>query len=237
MIVLYIILAIVALFILLLSIKFRIEAEYIDKFTLKVRWLFLSFTVYPFPEKKPKKPKKPKEPKEEQPQEEKPPEDIVEKKPNPFKVFYDNQGVKGVIGLIKDSADALGSMMRCFKKHFIIDDLYLWIVISKNQDAAGTAVEYGNVCKDVFPSLGYICSTLKVKNYDVNIEPDFIGTFSSAQFVFNASLRPIFLINYGIVFAVRMVKNVVLKILRAKPKVEDNQDTVTQNIKGGATNE
>ncbi len=234
MIAIYIILAIIAFFILLLSIKFRIEAEYIDKFTLKVRWLFLSFTVYPFSKKKPKKPKKPKE---EKPQEEKPPEDIVEKKPNPFKVFYDNQGVDGVIALIKDGADALGSMLRCFKKHFIIDDLYLWMVISKNQDAAGTAVEYGNVCKDVFPPLGYICSTLKVKNYDVNIEPDFIGTFSSAQFVFNASLRPIFLINYGIVFAVRIVKNVVLKILRAKPEVEDNQNAVNKNIKGGATNE
>lgn len=229
MLALYIILGIIAFFVLLLSIKVRIESEYIDDFEMKLKWLFLEFTIYPF------KPKTPKKKEENKVVEEKAEEEVKQVKPNPFKTFYDNQGFEGVIQLIKDSADALGSMMRSMKKHFIIDDLYLWIVVSKNHDAAGTAIEYGNICKTVFPSMGYICSTLKVKRYDVNVEPDFIGTLSSAQFAVNFSFRPLFLINSGIAFAIRMLFKVVFKVLFAKPVDESSENKDLQNIKGGAT--
>ena len=129
---------------------------------------------------------------------------------------------------------ALGKNSKKTLGDFIIDDLSLWIIISKNHDAAGTAIEYGNVCQDVFPALGYICSTVKVKKYDVNIEPDFIGTFSSAQFVFNCSFRPIFYLNAVIVMAVKLLFKVVFKVLFAKPNSESNENKDTQNIKGGA---
>ena len=42
--------------------------------------------------------------KQEEPAEEKP------KKPNIFKTFYEDQGMDGVIKLVKDSADAVGLM-------------------------------------------------------------------------------------------------------------------------------
>lgn len=229
MIALYILLGIILLLILLLSIKVRIDAEYIDSFRVKLRWLFLSFDLYPM-QKKEKKPKKEKPKKEEPPkaQEEVP----KEKKPNPFKTFYENQGFDGVMQLVRDSADAVGGLMKSVKKHLIIDELFLWIVISHNHDAAQTAIEYGEACQDVYPAMGFICSNLKVKKYDVEIEPDFIGTFSSAQFAFALSVRPIFLINAGIVLAVKLLFKVVLKLLRAKPKTPEN--TETQNIQGGA---
>lgn len=229
MIALYILLGIILLLILLLSVKVRIDAEYIDSFRVKLRWLFLSFDLYPM-QKKEKKPKKEKPKKEEPPkaQEEVP----KEKKPNPFKTFYENQGFDGVMQLVRDSADAVGGLMKSVKKHLIIDELFLWIVISHNHDAAQTAIEYGEACQDVYPAMGFICSNLKVKKYDVEIEPDFIGTFSSAQFAFALSVRPIFLINAGIVLAVKLLFKVVLKLLRAKPKTPEN--TETQNIQGGA---
>ncbi len=238
MIALYIILGIIALFVLLLSIRVRVQAEYIDSFVLKVKWLFLSFTVYPL--KKPLNLGKKKKPQEEQKpatEDQAPPEEnINKKKENPFKTFYDNQGFDGVLQLVNDGSDALGSMMKSVKKHFIIEDLYLWAVISKSHDAAGTAIEYGKVCQSVFPSLGFICSNFKVKHYDVSVEPDFIGTFSSAQFVFNFALRPIFLINAGIAMAFKLLFKVVFKVLFSKPKKESDENiNNSQNIKGGAT--
>lgn len=240
MIFLYILLGIILFFVLLLSIKVRIETEYIDTFKAKLRWSFLGISIYPLDERISKLLNKPKAPKEEnqtadQSAKKTEDENINKKKENPFKVFYNNQGFDGVLKLITDSADALGDMFGSFKKHFIIDDLSLWIVISKNHDAAGTAIEYGNVCQDIFPALGYICSTVKVKKYDVNIEPDFIGTFSSAQFVFNCSFRPIFYLNAVIVMAVKLLFKVVFKVLFAKPNKESNENKDTQNIKGGAT--
>ena len=215
----------------------QINAEYIDGFKLSVSWLFLHFSIYPKTqkEKKPPKPKKekPKKEKQEEPAEEKP------KKPNIFKTFYENQGMDGVIKLVKDSADAVGLMMRSVKKHFIIEELYLWIVVSSNSDAAQTALQYGEICEDVFPALGFICSNLKVKKYDASIEPDFIGTFSSAQFKTAFSLRPFFLVGAGIRLVFRLLFKVVLKLLRQKPKkavvTEGDNKTETQNIQGGAS--
>ncbi len=220
---LYIILGIIAFICLVLLVKVRIDAEYIDGFKLSVSWLFLHFSIYP----------KTKKEKQEEPAEEKP------KKPNIFKTFYENQGMDGVIKLVKDSADAVGLMMRSVKKHFIIEELYLWIVVSSNSDAAQTALQYGEICEDVFPALGFICSNLKVKKYDASIEPDFIGTFSSAQFKTAFSLRPFFLVGAGIRLVFRLLFKVVLKLLRQKPKkavvTEGDNKTETQNIQGGAS--
>ena len=234
---LIVILAIILFIVLLLSIKFRVEAEYFDEFKLKVKWLFIEISIYPLDEKiikllnKNKKNKKP----EEKPaaQEEKNEEEAITKKENPFKKFYENQGFDGVIELVNNGADALGSMMKGLKKHFIIDDMYLWITVAKNHDAAGTALEYGNICQKVFPSMGYICSNFNVRRYDIDINPDFIGTLSSAEFVFNFSLRPLFLINTFIAFAFRLLFNVVFKFLFSKPK-KDSKNNELHNTEGGA---
>ena len=198
MVFLYILLGIIALIILLLSVKVRVDAEYIDDFRVKLRWLFLSFDLYPM-KKKEKKPKEEKPAAEEPSQEETGP---TEKKR--------------------------------VKKHLILDELYLWAVISHNHDAAQTAIEYGQACQQIFPAMGFICSNLKVKKYDVEVEPDFIGTFSSAQFAFSLSIRPIFLIHAGIVMACRLLFKVVLKIFPIKSKSQKHTENNT-TIEGGAT--
>lgn len=233
MVALYVILGIIAFFVLLLSIRVRVDAEYIDDFQMKVRWLFLTIPIFPMKEK-PEKPKKEKVPAEEKPKpqtEEQP----KEKKPNPFKVFYENQGFDGVLQLVKDSADALGTFGKSLKKHIILNELYLWAVISHNHDAAQTALQYGEACQAIFPAMGYICSNLKVRKYDVEIEPDFIGTYSSAQFAFSMSIRPIFLINAAIAMAMRLLFKVVLKVVTAKPKKTNENITETNTNEGGAT--
>lgn len=236
MIALYILLGIIAFFVLLLSIRVQIKTEFIEGFVLKIKWLFLSFTVYPLKKPIELKEKQPK-PAEEKPKEEpKPEENINKKKDNPFKRFYDNQGFDGVMQLINDGADALGGFGKSLKKHFVIDDLYLWAVISKNHDAAATAIEYGEICQKLYPIFGFICSDFKVKRYDISVEPDFIGSFSSAQFVFNFSFRPIFLINASVVMGVKLLFKVVFKVLFQKDKKKSNENiNETNNIKGGAT--
>ena len=49
---LYIILGIIAFICLVLLVKVRIDAEYIDGFKLSVSWLFLHFSIYPKPKRK-----------------------------------------------------------------------------------------------------------------------------------------------------------------------------------------
>ena len=229
---LYIILGIIAFFILLLSIPICVESEYIDTFILNIKWLFIKIPIFPI---KPKKDKAKKESKP-KPQKEEPAREQSEKpqKPNPFKTFYENQGFDGVVTLIQNTADALGTFGKSLKKHIILKELYLWATISHNQDAAKTAIQYGEACQNIFPAMGYICSNLKVKKYDVEVEPDFIGTFSSAQFAFSLSVRPIFLINAAIAMAFRMLFNVVLKVIKEKPKKTNENITEPINNESGA---
>lgn len=231
-----IILGIILFFVLLLSVRVRADAEYIESFGLRVRWLFLRFTVFPRP---PEQGKKPKKPKKKKPEKKKVETQGKPKKPNPFRTFYEDQGFEGVLRLLRDGVDAVGGMMKSIKKHLVIEELCLWMTVSQNSDAAATAIKYGQVCAEVFPALGFLCTNLSVKKYDAQVEPDFIGTSSDAQFAASISLRPLFLVNAALVLAFRLLFKVVLKLLRRKPKkaadAGKNKNTEIQNIQGGVS--
>lgn len=80
---LYIILGIIALIIILFSIKVSVTAEYADSFSLDVQWLFIKLHIFPQTEEqkakreakrqRKKKKKKKKKPEEEKKEEDKPP--------------------------------------------------------------------------------------------------------------------------------------------------------------------
>ncbi|MBO4339044.1 MAG: DUF2953 domain-containing protein [Clostridiales bacterium] len=235
--VLYTILGIIAFFVLIFSIKIQVNAEYLDEFTAEVKWLFVRVPLYPTPEKK-KKPKKEKAKKEKKPKEEKPKEE-TEKGENKiltmFKNFYENQGFDGVMKLLEDTVNSAEKMGHSFKKHFVFQRLYLWMSVSKNQDAAQTALAYGKLCQKVFPLFGYICSNFPVRKYDCVIEPDFLGNSNMARFAVSFSVRPIFFTNALVAFAFRMLFKVALKFyFKSKPKAIENKNQ--NNIKqGGAS--
>lgn len=220
---LYIFLGIVAFFVLVLSIRITVNGEYFDDFKLNVKWLFLKFNIFPAKNK----PKKEKTPKEKKKSEETPAEEEIpkEKKENIFLTFYHNQGFDGVLQLINNTGKALGKMMHSLKKHIVLRELYLWMTVTGNCDAAETALEYGRVCQKVFPAMSFICTNLTVKKYDVEIEPDFLANKNKAQFAFSVSVRPIFVLNALIALAFRLLIKVVLKFLKGiKDKSKKNEN-------------
>lgn len=231
---LYILLGIILFFVVILSIRITIDAEYFDEFKLSIKWLFLNIQI--LPSKKKDKPQKEKKPKKEKPQKEPAPElepnpeEQTEKKENIFVTFYNNQGFDGVIELINNAASSLGKMLSSFKKHIVFRELYLFMTVTGGCDAAETAMEYGRTCQKVFPAMGYICSNFPIKKYDVEIEPDFLGTKNSAQFAVSVHIRPIFFINAVIVLALRLVFKVVLKFLKGI-KNKSNKENINE---GGA---
>lgn len=232
---LYIILGIIAFFVIILSIRITVSAEYFDEFRLKLSWLFINIQL--LPAKKSDKPKKEKKPKEKKEKEEKPKQeqepkldDGKEKKENIFVTFYNNQGFDGVVQLINNAVSALGKMFSSFKKHIVIRELYLFMTVTGGCDAAETALNYGNMCQKIFPAMGYICSNLPVKKYDVEIEPDFLGLKNQAQFAFTIHIRPIFFINAVIVLVFRLLFNVGIKFLKGiKNK---NKNNINKNESG-----
>lgn len=228
---LFIILGIILLFILLLSVPVVVDMEYVETFKLKVSWLFIKINILPKDEnkkkkeKKPKKPKKEKEPKEET-QEEKPAE-VKEKGDNPIKIFYEDQGVMGIVDLIGNCASYLGRFTKAFIRSFYIKRLRLRIWVTEG-DAAQTAIKYGKFCQMIYPPLGYICSSCRVKDYDVNIWADYCGEKTKGEFETRIALIPRKVINAGIALVFRLVARLVkalLAFLKAKKK--------KNNLKGG----
>ncbi|MFR7950534.1 MAG: hypothetical protein ACLU4W_05520 [Acutalibacteraceae bacterium] len=126
MIVLYILLAIIALIVLAFSFRLTLQLDYHEMVELEVRYLFFRFKLLPWE-------KKEKAPKEEKPVEQKPPEEKKPNdkpaKPNPLKAFWQNEGVDGVIALLKETARIVSGMFRSIFKHVIIDKLFFKCIL------------------------------------------------------------------------------------------------------------
>lgn len=222
---LYILIAIIAFFVLLLSVKFVITVHYEDDVAVSVGWLFLKFDILPKKEKedKPKKEKKKKK-EEETPKDE---SEIIKepkkKKDNMFVRFYRNRGVSGVVQLLKDAAKALGGMFKRIGRAFLFEELFISLDVGAG-DSAETAIKYGKVCSAAFPAMGLIVSTMRVKKYSININPDFIYGKNVARLHAKISVRPIALINAVIILAFELLFKVIIKLLKhskvQKPTVE-----------------
>ena len=223
---LYIILGIIALIVILCSVKVKITAEYGNSFSLDVQWLFIKLHIFPQTEeqkatkrrrtkaKKEEKKKKKKKPEEEKKEEDK----TSEPKKNIFKEFYENQGFGATVELIQTAAAQLGGFMGSIYRAFVIENLKLLLKVSSGDDAAQNAIKYGKVCSAVYPSMGFICSNMKVKKYEVNVVPDFISQENKAQFALSLSVRPIKLTNAVVVLAFRLLFKVLLKLLKGSKK-------------------
>ncbi len=222
---------IILFFILLLSIPVVLDLEYLDLFKCRVSWLFLKFNIYPQDESK-KKNKKKKEPKKkedvpkERSAEEKPQEIKENKMDNFINTFYDNQGIVGIIDLIKNCASYLGKFSKGFLKSIYITKLFINISVTES-DAAKTALRYGKICQEVYPPLGFICSSCHIKNYKVNIWADYCGDKTKGAFETRILLVPRSVINAAIALVFRLGIQ-LLKVVFSNIKAYKNS-----NMKGG----
>lgn len=223
---------IILFFVLLLSIPVVLDLEYIDLFKFRVSWLFIKFNIYPQDENKKKKKKEPKKPKEKAPQknntEQKPQEALPEKKDNFIKTFYNNQGVIGIIDLIRNCASYLGKFSMGFLKSIYISKLFINISVTES-DAAKTALKYGKICQEVYPPLGFICSSCHVKNYKVNIWADYCGDKTKGAFETKIKIVPRSIINAAIALVFRLGIQ-LLKVVFSNIKSSKNKNS---NMKGG----
>ena len=223
MIVLYIILGIILFLIGVLSIPINIYASYDGGFVMYVRWLFIKYYIYPPPEKKDKK-KKSKKKKKEKPEEnkeEKPQEEPKPKSENFIKVFYNNQGVAGIIDLISDVASALKKGFHSMGKGFLIRRFKLRINVADG-GAAGTALKYGKVCAAVYPPLGYIFSVIHSRKCSVKIEPDFIGTKSDGMFDLHLAAVPSVIAGGALMMCIRLGIRMI-KVMISNSKAASKQ--------------
>lgn len=221
---LYIILGIVAFFIVLFSVHFHVNIQYTDYIYVSVRWLFLKFDILPLKEKnkKEKKKKEEKPKKEPEKKEDKPKEEQKKKGENPIITTVKNMGYDGVMAILSNLGKALSGMFRRIFKSFVIQNFDIDLTVGKG-DAAQTAIEYGKACNKVYPVCGLICSTMKVRTYDVNVKPDFLANHNSGEFSADFYLVPRKLINALLIVGVELVFKVLLKFLMTGNKKNNKE--------------
>ncbi len=244
MLALYIILGILLFLIAVLSLPFNIYADYKESFVLYVRWLFIKIYIYPPADKK-KKPKKEKKPKQETPKEETPQDETQpapEKKENFIKVFYNNQGVNGMLELIANIVTKLNDGLHGIGRSLYIRRLWLRINVADG-NSANTAIKYGKMCSAVYPAMGYIISIMHSKNCSVKVQPDFLGSKTEGAFSLHLAVIPSKLLWATIVMGVKLVIELIkVFISNAKntPKQTVNNavsDETAQNTKSTADNQ
>lgn len=165
-------------------------------------------------------------------------------KPNILHIFMEsNGGVEGLILLIKEVFSYIGSFFGGIFRAFVIDELMIDMTVTKN-DAAQTAIYYGQLCSTIFPMLGTFVTKYKVKKYDFNITPDFLARKSTAEMHISFGFRPARLIGVVLLLIGRLVFKFgfkvafrMLKPLLLSRKKADNNKTNNNIEESGVSNE
>lgn len=212
-IILWVILAIILLVLLALCFPVRVNVRYSNDVKIKIKYLFLSFTVFPEGEKKKKGKDKKKSKKTENNKDERenteettegntesPKEDEIpsrekkrgkkKKKENKtwrqIKDLYKQNGLDGFLTLITESTELVTGTLGNLKKHTVLKQFRANIVVATG-DAADTAVKYGYVCAVVYPCVSLVLNSVKYKKYTVDIAPNFDKKESEIDFEAEAS--------------------------------------------------
>lgn len=136
---------------------------------------------------------------------------------NPFMIFYENTGIDGVIDILHRTMDALGGLFRGLLRHFVVRELYIDLTVTGG-DAAATAIRYGKVCEKAFPLLGFICANMKVLQYDMEINPDFLGGNDKAAYHLVFSMKPLIVLGIALLAVLRLAVHVLLRfVLKSRP--------------------
>ncbi len=144
-----------------------------------------------------------------------------------IKQLYVDQGYEGLEKMLRGVGNGLGGFFGKLYKTFTIDELYITMVTA-GSDAADTAIKHGRLCAWLYPILGKVVSTCKVKKYDFDISPDFLATKSSAKAYVKLHAVPIKVTNGAVVLAVQLAFKVLFKVLFAKKKSDKSKKVATQ---------
>lgn len=244
---LYIIGGIILFFVLIFSVPVSVILDYADKTVVAIKWLFVKIPVFDSskPKKEKKKKDKNKKKKKDSDGEKKDGEDEdadnadkdgetdnpdekseddkkkgkKEKKPGNslIKQLYLDEGYDGIEKMLLNVGSSLGGFFGKLYKTLTIDEFYLEMKVTGG-DSAETAIKYGKLTAWLFPLLGKIASTCKMKKYNVNVYPDFLANKKEASLYARIHVVPIRITNAAVVLAVQLLFKVLFKIIFAKQK-------------------
>lgn len=216
MIFLYILITILLVLFLITLIPVGIKASYKNKVYCVLKIGFIKIRLLP---EKPKKRKI-----EEKPKEKKPEKDNQKEKEISLKKLLKQNGVSGIINILKRIASlAVGALKDIFK-HIIIRELSIDVVIG-GDDAAETALNYGKACSVVYPAVSTITQACICRDFNVLVSPDFTdGSKSNAACKLEADIKIFWLVKAVIVHCLKAL-GVILKLQKANEIVNKDENS------------
>lgn len=127
----------------------------------------------------------------------------------------------GIVELLKYIASKTKGMLKKIMKHIVIKELFIDLTVA-GDDAADTAIKYGKTCAAVFPALGTICTNAKVKEYDLEVNPDFLARKSSGDLHTVIAFRPIFIVMAFVGYGIKIINKFIFKLLFSKSEGNEN---------------
>ena len=174
-----VVLAVIAFLLLLLLCPLCLSVSYEGEWKVKVRYLFVSYPLYP-PRPSKKKEKRGKTQK-----------DSLEKskpkeKSSPWRDILKEKGVKGLLSLLKQLANAGSGGAKKLFRHLVIRECSLH-VSAGGEDAAQAAIKYGYLC----------AANTKCKHHDIQVLCNFDNQETTFQFHGKCSIQVLFLLAAG----------------------------------------
>lgn len=186
---LIIILSILLLILILLIMPITLYVDYGNEAKISVRYLFVKIKLSPKKEKK-KKVKKKKSESQKDKSENKEPE---KEKNSQFMDILKEQGLIGIIDLLKEIIKILKNTSSSIRKHIIIKRFNLNIAVA-SEDAADTAINYGYACTAIYPAFSFICSAVKkVKKHNLQIWANYTSKKTKVSCKLKVSIKLIFI--------------------------------------------
>ena len=184
---------------LLIFCPFSIKLVYDGELKLRAGYLFPVFRILPARPKKEKPEKKKKKKKKEKPGGEE------EKKKNPIGDYMKENGIGGLVDLLKAIVKIVLEAAKKITDHTVISKMELQLLVA-SEDAAKTAIDYGYACSAVFPLISVIESHVKKCNHRELIAPVFTEEKTKVYFEMKVRIMPFFVLSAGLKAAIKALR-------------------------------
>lgn len=178
------------LFAWLLFCPVSLEARYEEQLTARVGFLFFHYTVLPVKKDETEK----REEKEEK-----------QKKPSKLKELLQQNGLSGFVQLLRALSRAAYGSLKKVLSHTVVQLFDLSMTVG-GEDAAQTAIRYGEVCGAVFSALSVLFSKVKWKRREIHIAPDFQEGKNTVLFHIRVKIKLFFLISAALSAILSFIK-------------------------------
>lgn len=203
---LYIILGIAVVIIILLICPVSVYIHYDGNTVFFIRYLFFKFHVMP----QKKENKKEKEVSENSDNK----KEIKEEKKNPLLEYKDEHGWEGMIDILKTIAEIIADVLKKISRHIVIKKLEVNLMFV-GEDAADSAVKFGEICAVIFPVISLIENNVKKCNHKEDISPGFLAEKTEYELLFKAKIKSVFLVQIilsdGLKLILKLTKSVAKK--------------------------